>query len=663
MKKLFFLLTFLICQLTYGQTIVHGLPVKYTSAPQLTANLDSIMFIDTDNVLKYVEYSDFIAKVAGDIAASGEPLYIADSARTAKFDYGGDFTEPLKASGNAGEAWDGDLVATLQYLYDNYHPLAESGVAGETVSVGDIVYQDDASYNWYKASASNLSHISSKLGMVVTGNTATNPITVSFDRIRAGSGWTPKTLLYVGTTAGTITETPPSGSNYVRVIGATINATTRYINTQAVNYVKGDGSEVNGVALSGGAPLGVLSKPMTTNYTTETADNGYTMDFSTATPTTITLSDDVDVQVGDQFYFYNDTGSAMSWAFGTSDSALEGTLNDLPDNAYGWARLVAANTWSVIDGSASGGSGGGDVYLASSNVFTGASQTFQGSGGIFVQNGNNNVGGTSKLYIGEGTGFTHTFSGVDTELQLAIGSVSTQFVFDEDGVDSDYDVIRRIDGDGRYWQQGSIDFGWNGFSIGSGVYGTPAANKGWLRWENNAAKFTIYDSGSSAQSGYVSFDYDGSFGQVYLDMFDNVNSDGVELQYNGTSDSFHINNATAVGFDNAIIQAANLSLFDDAGTTDTVITGYMGESIFYTSSSAVTVTLPDTLSETDGATFTVIAEGTGGVTVSVSGTATINGGSTSIVIAGASGTPTKINGVQFIHKGDNTDDWIAIGAY
>ena len=87
-----------------------------------------------------------------------------------------------------------------------------------------------------------------------------------------------------------------------------------------------------------------------------------------------------------------------------------------------------------------------------------------------------------------------------------------------------------------------------------------------------------------------------------------------------------------------------------------------GRNIYCTNGSAITLTIPDTLTEGAGAIFTIIVEGAGEVTVDTSGTATINGSTSfDVVIAGAASN--KINAVTFSQRTASSDDWIAVGAY
>lgn len=112
------------------------------------------------------------------------------------------------------------------------------------------------------------------------------------------------------------------------------------------------------------------------SYTTNTAQDGNTVVLTAGT--TITL-DDASVTVGDQFQFENRTGASVSFAFGTGDSAFQGTLADLTNGSYAYAKLYATNTWSVVVGGDTGGGGGatdlGYTASASNGIVTSSTGT------------------------------------------------------------------------------------------------------------------------------------------------------------------------------------------------------------------------------------------------------------------------------------------------
>lgn len=95
---------------------------------------------------------------------------------------------------------------------------------------------------------------------------------------------------------------------------------------------------------------------------------------------------------------------------------------------------------------------------------------------------------------------------------------------------------------------------------------------------------------------------------------------------------------------------------ENAGTAITIDADDYGTVIYCTAATAVTVTIPDTLSPVEGQTFSVVQWGAGQVQVTTSGTATIV--STS---ATTHKTRERYSSLQLIHAGSNTDDWHAFG--
>lgn len=83
------------------------------------------------------------------------------------------------------------------------------------------------------------------------------------------------------------------------------------------------------------------------SYTTDSDQTGMSIDMTIGTVITL---DDANVNVGDYFNFYNNTGGDITWQFGAGDTAIEGVLANLPDKTHGYARLVAADSWTVIVG-------------------------------------------------------------------------------------------------------------------------------------------------------------------------------------------------------------------------------------------------------------------------------------------------------------------------
>lgn len=160
------------------------------------------------------------------------------------------FTGELRVSGNSALPWEGTLVPNLQYLYENYQAISESGYAGEDISVDDIVYQG-VSDQWFKADADNLAHVSSRLAYCTQTATTGNLTGITQIVAKTGTGYTVGDTLYLSNTPGGATTTRPT-VGYVRVIGATLTTTKRWFNLEAINYVAADGSNVNGVPMTTG---------------------------------------------------------------------------------------------------------------------------------------------------------------------------------------------------------------------------------------------------------------------------------------------------------------------------------------------------------------------------------------------------------------------------
>jgi len=100
------------------------------------------------------------------------------------------------------------------------------------------------------------------------------------------------------------------------------------------------------------------------------------------------------------------------------------------------------------------------------------------------------------------------------------------------------------------------------------------------------------------------------------------------------------------------IQAVSMGSETDSFTIDA---NDYGNVIYVDKATAVTITLPDTLSPVNGQTFTVIMKGVGQVTIDPTGTTTINSATDSILNDG------QWSAVQFVHLGSNTDDWHVFG--
>lgn len=278
-----------------------------------------------------VDPTDLVTKQQLDNATPTEsdPIYASDSSRIAKTDLDTDFANGLRASGQDQFAWSGDLVANLQYLYDNYQSITEGGFAGEDLTGGQIVYQG-ANDQWFKADADVLAHVRGRLAFVTQGGTAGSWLPFTTIITVGGSGFTAGAPLYLSNTAGGYTETLPT-TGYVRVIGASTSTTTRKIITEPINWINADGSEVNGVPVAGGGGGGDMTKAV---YDTD-SDN---------------VVDDAEALNG--FTDYPRLSTANTF---TQDQTVQGTMdadyyNILTDrfihNYWGNSENTAPNDWA-----------------------------------------------------------------------------------------------------------------------------------------------------------------------------------------------------------------------------------------------------------------------------------------------------------------------------
>jgi len=153
------------------------------------------------------------------------------------------------------------------------------------------------------------------------------------------------------------------------------------------------------------------------------------------------------------------------------------------------------------------------------------------------------------------------------------------------------------------------------FSIGNTTAGTGVVGTSYLNFLGNEPKIGSYDT--AITYGEVSVKYDDVAG-LKLKFNDLGNTATGTLNYFGLSDGFVFEDVDIVSFDDAQIQDARLDVLTES-TTQNISTTDVGQLLFSTAAGAVTYTIPDTLTEVDGATFTIVAErpGTGRVNISV----------------------------------------------
>lgn len=769
MKKILLLFTLLIWSFGYGQTTVHNGAVKVKTVGVYSVT-DSIVTIDVDGLLKYRPYSTFAQGGGGDVTKVGTPLVDQVGVWTGDGTIKGDPNfkwetanglilddRGIRFEGNNNEeggmrlyyAWASsssiiDLLGSNFSIRDGINTMLSVGYSSTPgsssisltgIEIADIDFDKSAITKEY-------------LEYYTTGSSGVN----TGDQDLSGYASLSGNNTFAGTNDFTLavtgrvnqTSVPPTQYEFI---------TYDYWNNQPIVSNWGDigGSIVNQTDLQAELDdkLDKLVVPIskTLSYTTNRTENSMHIDF-TGAATTITL-DDANVDVNNQFTFFNNTGAPMTWAYGAGpDAAIQGTLPDVPDGYYAWATLKAANSWSVMV-SATGGAG--DAVLANNQTFTGIN-TFQNNVGTIFEHGSGYVGGTGgKIGIANGAGFSHSLTGNADDLTLTIGSEGTPYTFGELWASIETSVMTRHDSDTRYRPDenyarnqndtySTYGTGWtdgDNVKTGTAATGTLTTNGRFTGASTHEIYLTItvssYTSGTlevkAGNSAYSAntitsagtFRYKfintssanlytinptvaftGTISDIRYDsgfVLDEMGSGGLTLGIDSNGDVqefrtiFGVNSATEAtasllfdSNDNANdvgmfftsnsstgtgdLNFVNLSYFDGSGSiaTDfvldawqntsasmTVGTSDMGTMIYCGSPSAQTVTLPDTMTLIRGATFTVVQEGAGAVTIDPTGTTQINGATTSLVVDGLWGT------IQFIHLGDGSDDWHAIG--
>lgn len=105
--------------------------------------------------------------------------------------------------------------------------------AGATIAIGELCYLG-AGGKWLLADADAAATATGMLGISVEASTDTNPMitALSGSFVRDDTyAWTVGAVLYVGLTAGTLTETAPSATgDIVRVAGYAVSADVVYFN-------------------------------------------------------------------------------------------------------------------------------------------------------------------------------------------------------------------------------------------------------------------------------------------------------------------------------------------------------------------------------------------------------------------------------------------------
>lgn len=210
-------------------------------------------------------------------------------------------------------------------------------------------------------------------------------------------------------------------------------------------------------------------------------------------------------------------------------------------------------------------------------------------------------------------------------------------------------------------QSYSIELGIANGSIGTARFGQTIANTSYIWFNSDEIVMRSHDNSTGTNYGQVETVYD-DFAGLRMTFSDVGNGADGTLNYFGLGDLFKFEDVDAVSFEGAVPTTFSLDLSDETVSTTITTSDVGGLNMFSSSATAVTFTIPDTLTEAAGASFTVIVDGAGACTITTTGTATINGSTTfDVVIAGAVGN--KVNGVIFIQKVASSDDWFAVGAY
>ena len=135
------------------------------------------------------------------------------------------------ASGGSGN--DIELNGTLA-TDDTYDGVSITGLnAGETISQWDMVYFDATDIEW-KTSDANVTGTWPCRGIAVASGTDGNELVVLTQGVIRNDGWNFSTIgasLYLSSTAGQLTQTPPTASgDCVQIVGWVISDDEAYIN-------------------------------------------------------------------------------------------------------------------------------------------------------------------------------------------------------------------------------------------------------------------------------------------------------------------------------------------------------------------------------------------------------------------------------------------------
>lgn len=133
--------------------------------------------------------------------------------------------DPIGGTDAANKEW---VLSVVNGGPVSINQIVEAGVAGESISAGNLLYYNTSSAEWFKTSASTLTTVFNvKLGIALGAGTVGNPITtgvLTYGDLTT-SGLVAGNILFSGNTAGTVSST--SGTT-PRVIGIAKSTTVLY---------------------------------------------------------------------------------------------------------------------------------------------------------------------------------------------------------------------------------------------------------------------------------------------------------------------------------------------------------------------------------------------------------------------------------------------------
>lgn len=305
-------------------------------------------------------------------------------------------------------------------------------------------------------------------------------------------------------------------------------------------------------------------------------------------------------------------------------------------------------------------------------------------GGIGGSIADNQVAFGVGTDIGGEAGFTWNGTTLDIE------TTAPQLFLDSDNGGGTITMLETGDFDMKFELLGSADYsffsgGQEQFNIGNGVVtsleefsvnqnismNSTASKIGWnVQTLGSSSAYNEYTSSvvrsvaHDTQTSFLTkdFSYSTSIGMQFSFYEQGTYTESFSMNYGGSiyGDTFHWVNLSAMDFNGTNITGSNYTM---TSTAASFTISSWGEVIKMTNGGAATLTISDTATQNNGANVTIMAYGSSDVTIATTGTATINGSSTlTLTIAGfVAGSP--INSIQLIQDGDNTDDWLAIGAY